>query len=254
MLREKRHERILHILSTEGSVPVGELAGRLLVSEATARRDLAELERDGRLRRVYGGAIPHTDGKLDAERPFAEVAVSDLPDKEAVAACAAELVADGDVVLLDIGTTTLQLAKRLRGRQVTVVTSNLAVYEELRDDTAVTLILLGGVVRQNYRSLVGFLTESALRQLHVNRLFLGTSGVRPDGRIMDSTTVEVPIKQTMIAAAEQVVLLATAAKFPGAGLAKICDPQALHVVITNAASDAATLDVLREADVEVRLA
>lgn len=254
MLREKRHERILQILSSEGAIPVGELAAQLQVSEATARRDLTELERDGRLRRVYGGAIPHTDGKLDAERPFTEVATSDLPDRTAVAAQAAELVGDGDVVLLDIGTTTLELAKRLSGRPVTVVTSNLAVYEELRDDSSVTLILLGGVVRQNYRSLVGFLTESALRQLHVNRLFLGTSGVLPDGRIMDSTTVEVPIKQAMIAAADQVVLLATAAKFPGVGLAKICDPRDLHVVITNSTSDPVTLDVLREADVEVRLA
>lgn len=250
MLRRARHERLLSLLSAEGVLPVREIARRLAVSEATARRDLDALGRAGRLTRVYGGAV--ATGRAGDERPFAEVAVDDLADKAAVARRAAELVADGDVVLLDIGTTTLQLAKLLRGREVTVVTSSLAVFDELRDDPAVTLILLGGQVRRNYRSLVGFLTESSLRQLHVSRLFLGASGVLPDGGVLDSTQVEVPIKRAMLAAARQVVLLATVGKFPGTtGLARVCGPRDIDTLITNDTSDPATLAVFREADVEV---
>ncbi|MFI1330359.1 DeoR/GlpR family DNA-binding transcription regulator [Streptomyces sp. NPDC020845] len=250
MLRETRHEKLLSILGDEGVLPIGEIAKRLGVSEATARRDLTELGRAGRLTRVYGGAV--ATPQPDEERPFGEVAVDDLADKTAVARRAARLIADGDVVLLDIGTTTLQLAKLLRGRPVTIVTSNLAIYDELRDDPEVTLILLGGQVRSNYRSVVGFLTESNIRQLRVGRLFLGASGVLPDGSVLDSTHVEVPVKRAMLASSREVVLLATAGKFPGdTGLARICGPQQIDTLITNETSDPATLEVFREAGVEV---
>lgn len=247
MLPQRRHEQILHALRVEGPVAVAVLAERLCVSEATVRRDLARLARSGLLTRVHGGAAPSPG----AEQPFPAVAVDNLPDKDAIAHRAVELVRDGDALLLDVGTTTLQLARRLRGRSVTVMTSNLAVYEELADDAGIELILLGGVVRRNYRSLVGFLTEETLRQVRAERLFLGTSGVRGDGSVMDTTLVEVPVKRAMIEAADQVVLLADPGKFPGSGLARVCGPRELDVVVTRASSDGRTLAVLRDAGVEV---
>ena len=125
-------------------------------------------------------------------------------------------------MLLDIGTTAYRLARQLHGRRLTVITSNLVVYEELADDEGIELVLLGGMVRREYRSLVGFLTEDNLRQLHADWLFLGTSGVRPGGQVMDTTVVEVPVKRAMIAASDQVVLLADVGEVPrhghGAGL------------------------------------
>ncbi|OEV03188.1 DeoR/GlpR family DNA-binding transcription regulator [Streptomyces oceani] len=247
MLREPRHEQLLRILRQEGVLPVTEIARRLEVSAATARRDITDLSATGRLRRVYGGAV----ARDAAERPFAEEELADLPAKDALAAHAAGLVADGDVVLLDIGTSTLQLARRLHGRKITVVTSNLAVYEELRGDPEVTLLLLGGQVRRNYHSLVGFLTEASLRQLHVDRLFLGTSGVLRDGGVLDTTAVEVPVKRAMLAAARQVVLLATARKFPGTGSARVCEPPEIDLLVTGRAADPATLAVFWDAEVEV---
>ncbi|CAM5728296.1 DeoR family transcriptional regulator OS=Streptomyces antimycoticus OX=68175 GN=SANT12839_084280 PE=4 SV=1 [Streptomyces antimycoticus] len=93
MLRETRHEKLLSILGEEGVLPIGEIATRLGISEATARRDLTELGRAGRLTRVYGGAVAAPTE--DEERPFGEVAVDDLADKEALALAAAELIADG---------------------------------------------------------------------------------------------------------------------------------------------------------------
>lgn len=249
MLREARHENLLSLLQEEGVLPVREVARRLGVSEATARRDLTELGASGRLTRVYGGAVA---ARTDNERPFAEVAVDDLAAKQAIAERAAALVEDGEVVLLDIGTTTLELAKQLRGRSVTIVTNNLAVYEELRDDSEVRLILLGGEVRRNYLSVVGPLTENSLRELYAGRLFLGTSGVLPDGSVLDSTHVEVPAKRAMIASARQVVLLASTGKFPGdSGLFRVCGPDAIHTLITNRTADAATLATFRDAGTEV---
>jgi DeoR family transcriptional regulator, fructose operon transcriptional repressor len=247
MLRETRHEQLLKLLREEGVLPVGQIAQRLGVSEATARRDLNDLGNAGLLRRVYGGAV----ARGPVERPFAEEEAGDRADKDAVARAAARTVEDGEVVLLDIGTTTLQLARRLHGRSITVATSNLAVYEELKDDTDVELVLLGGQVRRNYRSLVGHLTQAGLGHLYADRLFLGTSGVLADGRVLDTTEVEVPVKQAMLSAARHVVLLATARKFPGTGTARICGPRDIGTLITNQTSDPGTLAVFRDAGVEV---
>lgn len=235
-----------------GATSVRDLASQLGVSPSTIRRDLEVLDRDGTLRRVRGGALAGVDA--DTDRPFAEVASADEHDKEAVAARAAGLVGDGDVVLLDIGTTTMRLARRLRGRRVTVVTSSLAVLDVLRSDPAVELLLLGGMVRRPYHSLVGVLTEAALKQVVADRVFLGASGVRPDGQLVDTTLAEVPLKRAMIAAAGQVVLLVDRHKFPGTGALRVCGPEDIDVVVTNTGADDATLRACAAAGAEILLA
>lgn len=226
-----------------------DLSEQLGVSPATVRRDLLRLEEEGLLTRVHGGAVAD-----EGDQPFAEVAEVRVTQKDAIAARAAALVADGQSVLLDIGTTAYRLARQLHGRRLTVITSNLVVYEELADDEDIELVLLGGVVRREYRSLVGFLTEDNLRQLHADWLFLGTSGVRPGGQVMDTTVVEVPVKRAMIKASDKAVLLADAAKFPGTGMAKVCGPEDLDMVVTDAPVDPVTRSALEEAGVDVVLA
>ena len=222
-------------------------AGLLNVSEATVRRDLAHLERSGVLARVRGGAALSTT----SEPPFAQVSTSHLDEKTAVAQRAANLVEDGDVVLLDIGTTTHRLAVALRGRSITVVTSSLAVLEVFEHDAATEVIVLGGALRRNYRSLVGFITEQALRQIHVHKLFLGTSGILVNGSVLDTTVVEVPVKQGMIASADHVTLLADSGKFPGSGVARVCGPDAIHTLVTMPGADEPTLDAFRDAGCDV---
>ncbi|ALG13177.1 DeoR/GlpR family DNA-binding transcription regulator [Kibdelosporangium phytohabitans] len=248
MLPQRRHAEILRCLTQEGSASVTALCAQLATSAATIRRDLIWLEREGVLTRVHGGAVL---APSQEERPFDRVAREDGGVKDEVAKAAATLVRDGESILLDIGTTTHRLAAHLRGRDITVLTSNLAVYEELADDHAVELILLGGVVRRNYRSMVGFLTEDALRQVRADRVFLGAAGVRDDGSVMDDTVVEVPLKRAMLAAADQVVLLADRGKFPGGGLARICGAEEIDVLVTNADTAGAGLSAVREAGVEV---
>ncbi|MGV9563669.1 DeoR/GlpR family DNA-binding transcription regulator [Streptomyces sp. NPDC003480] len=249
MLAERRHHLILRALRSGGPAAVTDLSGQLGVSAATIRRDLVKLEKDGLLTRVRGGAVAD-----EGDQPSAEVAEVRVPEKDAIAARAAAMVADGRSVLLDIGTTAYRLARRLHGRRLTVITGNLVVYEELADDEGIELVLLGGMVRREHRSLVGFLTEDNLRQLHADWLFLGTSGVRPGGQVMDTTVVEVPVKRAMIKAADKVALLADSAKFPGTGMAKVCGPGDLDVVVTNAPVDPATRSFLEEAVVEVVVA
>ncbi len=249
MLQHERHAEIVRRLRTEGATGVRELATSLRVSPSTIRRDLARLGRDGTLTRVHGGA--HVPEDLDERMPFAAVAAVDTADKQAVARRAVELVSDGDVVLLDVGTTAMCLAQQLKLRRVTVITANLAAFDVLRDVESVELILLGGLVRRPYHSLVGLLTEDALQQVRADIAFLSTSGVRPDGQILDTTLVEVPIKRAIIAAAKKTALLADRNKFPGTGALRVCGVSDIDVIVTNEGADDSTLRTCVTAGVEV---
>lgn len=248
MLPAQRRQKILHAVRT-GTAHVSELATSFGVSEMTVRRDLKALERDGKLERVHGGAINVHD-----ERPFEEIAVERFEGKDRIGAAAAALVEDGQTVMIDIGTTTLQLARHLHGRRLTVVTSSLAVYEELLPDEQIQLVLPGGLVRRNYRSLVGVIAEDSLRQLKADVAFLGTSGVDAELGVWDTTMIEVPIKRAMIAAAGSVVLLADTEKFGMGAVVRVCGAGEIDHIVTDAPVPSAHAASITEAGIEVTVA
>jgi DeoR/GlpR family transcriptional regulator of sugar metabolism len=244
----QRRQEILRAVRS-GSSHVAELAESFGVSEMTVRRDLSELAREGKLERVRGGAV-----NADWEPPFEQTVVERYDAKDRVGAGAAALVADGQTVMIDIGTTTLQAARHLHGRDITVVTTSLAVYEELLPDPAIELVLPGGIVRRNYRSLVGVLAEDSLRQLKADLLFLGTSAVDEQLAVWDSTMVEVPIKRAMIDAADCVVLLADAQKFAMSGIVRVCAADAIDHIVTDDALAPGARAAIDEAGIEVTVA
>jgi DeoR/GlpR family transcriptional regulator of sugar metabolism len=246
MLAAQRRELILDAVRTGHTAEVVELARRFAVSEMTVRRDLAQLALEGRLKRVHGGAVSDRE-----EPPFAQIAVERLTEKERIGRAAAALVTEGQTVMIDIGTTTLQLARRLRGRKLTVITSSLPVIEELLPDPGIDLVVLGGSVRRNYLSLVGVLAEDALRQLSADIAFIGASGIGEDLFVMDTTMVEVPIKRGMIAAAKRTVLMADAGKFEMHGSVRICNASELDTVVTDADPTEPRVVSLVEAGVHV---
>ncbi|MBL1117666.1 DeoR/GlpR transcriptional regulator [Streptomyces sp. 110] len=256
----KRHAKIVESLRSTGVASVRELAENLQVSESTIRRDLTLLDRNGELLRTYGGAaLPRGSAEAaetEAEReiPLDVVMSRHQVLKDAIAEEAVKLVEDDSVIVLDIGTTPLAIARRLRGRPVTVITSSLPVLDVLRDDDAVRLVMLGGVLRRNYQSLVGSLTEQALRQVSADLLFLSCTGVRPNGHVVDNMAVEAPLKQAMIETAGKVVLVAAETKFPGTGSLRVCSLSDLDVLITTSGADPNTLQLCREADGKVILA
>jgi DeoR/GlpR family transcriptional regulator of sugar metabolism len=244
----QRRQDILRAVRA-GATHVSDLAASFGVSEMTVRRDLHALAREGKLERVRGGAV-----NAGSEPPFEQTAVERFEAKDRIGAAAAALVRDGQTVMIDIGTTTLQAARHLRGRTITVITTNLAVYEELIGDPAIELLLPGGLVRRNYRSLVGVLAEDSLRQLKADVLFLGTSGVDEQLGVWDTTMVEVPIKRAMIEAADCVALLADAQKFAMGGVVRVCDASALDRIVTDAPIPAACRPAIDETEVEVTVA
>jgi DeoR/GlpR family transcriptional regulator of sugar metabolism len=245
---EERRRQIVRAVRS-GTTHVADLARTFGVSEMTVRRDLRVLARDGKLERVHGGAVDSVP-----ERPFDEVAVERYEAKDRIGAAAAALVQDGQTVMIDIGTTTLQLARHLRGRTITVITTNLAVYEELVTDPGIELLLTGGLVRRNYRSFIGVLAEDALRQLNADIAFLGTSGIDAEIAVWDTTMIEVPTKRAMIAAAGYVVLLADAEKFSMNGVSRICGAADIDHIVTDAAVPASRRATIHEAGIEVTIA
>ena len=219
-VRYARHRAIADEVR-DGAVSVQDLVARLGVSPATIRRDLAELSDAGLVRRVHGGARPSVAVEID--RPYEEAADDAAAGSAPSRASAADSSQDGDTVLLDIGTTTGALARELRGRRVTVITPSLAVLDELRGDPVVDVVVLGGFLRRAYLSLVGPLTEEALRRVRASTVFLGTSGIDADGWVLDTTSVEVPTKRRLLEAGGRIVLLADHTKFPGQGSIRVCD-------------------------------
>jgi DeoR/GlpR family transcriptional regulator of sugar metabolism len=264
MLSRDRQRRIVDAVASSGAVSVQELAAHLAVSESTIRRDLRLLDRNGELERTFGGAVAANtvparelagvEGGVEVEEPYDLDAGPDVDERRRIATAAAALVRDGDVVLLDIGTTTTLLAAALKGRDITVITSNLGVLDQLRDDPAVRLVLLGGVLRRNFQTLVGSLTEQALREVSADVLFLSCTGVRSNGRVLDNMAVEVPIKLAMVEAAEKTVLLASAKKFPGTGNFRVCSLTEVDVLVTTAGAESATTQICRDAGGKVLIA
>jgi DeoR/GlpR family transcriptional regulator of sugar metabolism len=248
MLPAQRRQAILRAVRT-GTAHVTALADEFGVSEMTVRRDLQALASDGKLERVHGGAV-----NVESERPFSEIVVERLESKDRIGRAAAALVEDGQTVMIDIGTTTLQVARHLRGRSLTVITTNLAVYEELLPEPDIELVLPGGAVRRNYLSLVGMLAEDALRRLRADIAFLGTSGIDADLAVWDTTMVEVPIKRAMIAAGQRTVLLADAAKFGMDAMVRVCEASELDAIVTDEPVPTGRRRALDEAGVEVIVA
>ena len=253
MLAEQRRHEIVQAAKAGEGLQTADLAKRFDVSEMTIRRDLDDLAERGLVQRVRGGALG--GAPLRHEPPFAESDVDRRGEKERIGHMAAQLVGPGDTVLIDIGTTGLALARNLHGRQgLTVVTNNLAVYEELVSDEAIDLVLLGGLVRRNYRSLVGFLTEDALAGIRADIAFLGISGISADGTLLDTTVEEIPVKRVMASAAKQVVLLADGAKFWGSGLGRVGDIDVVDTLVTTSDAPSDTLERFAERGVEVLVA
>lgn len=215
------------------------------------------LDRNGELTRTHGGAVLRPgmtvqEGEAAPEEPYNPTANAEL--KARLAAAAVAYVQDGSVVLLDIGATAAQLARLLHGRDITVVTANLVVFDELRNDPSVRLILLGGIVRRNMQTLVGSLAQSAVGQISADVAFLSCTGIRADGRVVDDMLVESPVKHAFMTASSKVVLMADVTKFPGTGALRICSVTDVDVLVVNDGTPEGVLELCRDGGGEVVVA
>src|SRR3954467_12624812 len=223
VLAEARRREIAERLRATGAVTVAEVEERFGVSPMTARRDLAELERRGVVRRTHGGAIlPTISGHEDS---FARRLDVDADEKARLAAAAVELLSPRETIFLDSSTTTYYVARRLveTGLAATVLTNSLPVMELLFKEGAPDLevIGIGGTLRRLTRSFVGPFAVRTVQGHFADRLFLSVKGVAANGMLTDADPLEAELKRTMIEQAGESVLLIDRSKVSTRGLSVI---------------------------------
>ena len=205
MLVEERRQRVLDLVSERGFVALAELAQKIQVSESTIRRDLDHWHREGALRRTHGGAIFVGDA---ATLPaFEERSTRQLDEKRLIARLAATRVRDGDAVLLDGGTTTLEMARLLVGRPIQVVTNSLPIANLFANCRETDLVMLGGYVYPRTGIALGPMTVRMLEDIQVHQTVLSVGGVTTRG-LFNSNLLLVEAERQMMRCADEVVVLA----------------------------------------------
>ena len=255
MLGELRRELVLQALAEKGSVTVAQLSECLRCSQATLRRDLQQLEGLGLLRRTHGGAVPQlTDSGQPEQTPRVKAGLH-IPEKVAIGSVAAGLVADGDVIAFNGGTTTLEVARAIRqkGGSFRVVTNSLAVANELVDQPNVEVMVLGGRLRISLE-MSGPQPEQLLEGIFINTAFIGVDGLTVKHGITTYNQSEARTNSAIIAHAERVVVVADHTKIGRLTMALISPISSVHVLITDAAVPESGLQALRDAGIEILVA
>jgi len=252
MLSEERRRAILEILNRDGRVLVLDLARRFETSQVTIRKDLEELHAHGLIHRTHGGALPAREGALE-DPTLREKEKLHRKEKLRIAQTAAGMVQEGQVVILDSGTTTTAIAHSLRHfHNLTVVTNAVNIAAEL-SGTAVEVILTGGTLRKNSFSLVGPIAEETLHRLNADVLFLGVDGFDVQYGLSTPNLLEAKVNRVMVEVAKRTVAVCDSSKFGRRSLSLIVPPSALHQVVTDRGVLKSDVRLLKKAGIEVTL-
>jgi DeoR/GlpR family transcriptional regulator of sugar metabolism len=254
VLAQERRDAILRALLPSGAATVAELADGLGVSEMTIRRDLGVLAAQQLVDKVHGGAVLAKGGA--AEPHFATKRRINAPAKAAIAEAAATLVHDGMTVALSAGTTTWQVARRLRGgrmRDLSFVTNSLNVAGALEANGWGSIVVSGGSFRTPSDALVGPFANQTLRQLNCDLLLLGVHSIDPRVGLTTPNVAEAETNRIMVAGARRVVVVADSSKLGQVSLATFAACDEVDELVTDTGADRATLDALADAGLAVRL-
>jgi len=248
VLTDERRAVILDRLRTQGRVLAADLTAELDVSSDTIRRDLRELDDAGLLRRVHGGALPrHGDGA-----PFQSRAARAPAAKASIARRAAESVSDGQLVVLDGGTTTLEVARALRDDlRARVITTSPPIAIALADHPGLEVSVVGGTLRPNSLVTVGAAAVEAFRSIRADVVFLGVCGLHPEIGVTTSDLEERHVKAAMIEGAAEVVALADHDKLGTAMSVVVAPLSAVTRLVTDAEADDEALAPYRALGIEV---
>lgn len=247
-----RHHLILQSLQERGEVQVSSLASEFDCSEMTIRRDLESLEELGGLRRVHGGAVSLY---LSAdEAPFDIRALENMEAKTAIASATVDLLVDGETVILDGGSTAMEVARCMRPRRLTVMPLALRPVLELDGCPGIKLLLPGGEVRTKELSLVGSLSEHAFSQLRFDTFVMGICGVDVEAGVTTHRLEEADVKRAAAHAARRVIAVADASKISRIAFGHVCEITDIDILVTDASADDLVVKELISAGVDVRRA
>lgn len=248
----ERQERILEILTEDGSVDVGQLSAELGVSAITVRRDLSLLEASGALRRVYRGATRTNSGSY--EPPFAVRSRRHVAAKRQIATTVGKLVDDGQTIILDAGTTGIAIAERLVDRHVTICAPSLRITQVLVSSPSVRLIVTGGMVRPGEQSLVGSAAVRTLQDHHFDLYIMTVSGAHLDHGFTEWNPDDAEVKRAALRAASRCIVACDSSKIGHTAFARICGLDAVDMLVTDGRVPEDQLKIFREKGLNVCIA
>ena len=252
MFPEERQEFIIKLLNRQGRCRVTDLARELGVSEVTIRQDLDVLETRGLLCRTHGGAI--LPSRTGFERPFQSEETSFYEEKERIGRAAAEMVTDGQTVILDVGTTVTAAARRLKKKEdLLVITNALNIALLLEDNPGITVIVTGGTLRAKQHSLVNPYGGFILDEIRADVAILGAGGIEAESGVTNVNIAEAEIKSLFIKAARRRFLLCDSRKVGNIALAKVADLEEIDFLFTDKQADPEEIARLRERGLAVKL-
>ncbi|MGU3470477.1 DeoR/GlpR family DNA-binding transcription regulator [Paenibacillus sp. D51F] len=247
----RRYETIMEILLAQREVTVAELSERLQVTGKTIREDLQKLEERGLLTRIHGGAmLAQSDqlGILSSREPL----VRHNPEKAEIAGLAVELIKPGEVIALDGGSTTLEIAKRLDNAPLTVVTNDVRIIAELAPKDAIRLVVPGGYRVRNM--LAGQEAAAYVRRLNIHKAFMSATGVHPENGFTIYTGELLEIKRAMIETADQAYAVADSSKFGRSALFTFAKLSEMNAILTDSLLPSGCAKEYAEAGVRLQAA
>jgi DeoR/GlpR family transcriptional regulator of sugar metabolism len=249
MLVDQRRQQILEITEKSGFVALSELVDRVGASESTVRRDLDYLDGIGQIRRTRGGAAYVGDSIT----PFEVRGTRAKEQKQHIAAVAAALVEPGETVLLDGGTTTLEVAKHLVGKPLQVVTNSLPIVNILVNSPQTELIVIGGFLYPKTGVNLGPIAVAALKSIHARRLFVSAGGITAAG-LFNSNALLVETERQMIDSAEELIVVSDSSKLGHSALAHLCPLDVVDRLVVDEGITEEWKQIVRRAGIELTVA
>ncbi|MCI1945380.1 DeoR/GlpR family DNA-binding transcription regulator [Clostridium luticellarii] len=232
MLPEERRIKIVDILKKNGRAEVQILADKMKVSKMTIRRDLEFLEKKRLLMRTHGGAV--FKDIISYEVPYMDKEVANKSEKERIGRKAAEFVKEGQSLILDAGTTCLEVARCMKNmKDITVITNDIKIVGELFKYTNIRLFCTGGLVQGNVGALIGKHAEYFLQSFNVDYAFVGVTSVNEEYAVSTPTAEKAYLKRLMIDSANKSVFLADHSKFNKTSFSKVCSMDEVDVLISD---------------------
>lgn len=254
LLVEERRRLIVELVEKQGRATVEELATRFGTSTVTIRADLDALARSSAIARSHGGALPMAAATHDTPLNIKETRWH--AQKLRIGEAAAKMIRDGETIILDSGSTTVEIARQIRQMKfesLTVITNALNIAMELSGLPQIRVMMLGGLLRQTSYSLVGPDAEQALAKLSADRLFLGVDGLDPNVGVTTPDPLEAALNALMIRVSRQTIAVLDASKLGQRSLSVITPVKNLDTVISDNSAPAETVEALRAAGVQVVL-
>lgn len=242
MFAQERQKIISEILERKSSVKVNEIASMLNVSESTVRRDLQEMEERNLLERTHGGAVG-VDIKTNYEPSFKDKQDERIEQKIRIAEAASKIIEEDDTIILDSGTTTLEIAKMIEGKHATVITNSIDIASQLSQNEQVEVIVTGGTLRVSTRAMVGSIAETTLKNFRVDKAFIGANGISAEEGITTPNFIEAQTKKMMMSYAKKVIVVADSSKFENVCFSVVCPVKSVDMIIT---SEDVSEDILKE--------